>query len=405
MQTLARLKEIAPRVPVIMLTAHGNVPSAVEAMKCGAFHFATKPFRNDDLLLHVQRAVEHHHLLTEIEALRGHRTAESFLKKVMGPSQMVDKLAQEVDKVASSNLSVLIQGETGTGKELVARCIHQLSAQREKRFVALDSGAIPETLIDSELFGHEKGAFTGAHRAHEGVIRFADGGTLLLDEISNLSPFTQAKLLRVLQEKQVLPVGGTQAVPINVRFLAACNVSLEKEMKAGRFRQDLFFRVTEFLIELPALRGRREDVLYLANRFLTEISLELKKPSRGISEGAAQLLLQYPWPGNVRELRNTIRRAAVLGAGFILPEHILLSGANGDESALSEPPQHELPGFSLRKARECASAEAERRVIRQALLAAQGNKSEAARLLKTDFKTLHLKMHRYGISAQDFNGA
>ena len=192
-------------------------------------YFATKPFRNDDLLLHVQRAVEHHHLLTEIEALRGHRTAESFLKKVMGPSRMVDKLAQEVDKVASSICSVVLSKERpereGTGGP-----VHPpTECPARKRFVALDSGAIPETLIDSELFGHEKGAFTGAHRAHEGVIRFADGGTLSSIEISNLSPFTQAKLLRVLQEKQVLPVGGTQAVPINVRFLAACNVSLEKD--------------------------------------------------------------------------------------------------------------------------------------------------------------------------------
>jgi DNA-binding NtrC family response regulator len=400
-QMLEQLKETAPCVPVIMLTAHGDIPSAVQAMRLGAYHFLTKPVRDEELVRTLQRAVEQNARLLEMEDLKGQFAAGTSLDVLMGPSPEVQRLAQEVWQVAESSLAVVIYGETGTGKEIVARAIHQQSSRSTQPFVAVDCGAIPETLIESELFGYERGAFTGAERRQEGQFRRADGGTLFLDEITNLSMPTQAKLLRVLQEKQVYPLGGTRPVPVDARVLAASNLRLEQEMQAGRFRPDLYYRIAEYVIALPPLKTRPDDILYLATRFLAEAGKELKSSAGGISPEAAQVLRQYAWPGNVRELKNVIRRAAVLSGGSILPEHLDVSSARSPgETKPGIPP--DLPELSLKAAREKGAAEAERKAIEQALRAARGNKTEAARLLKTDFKTLHLKMKRYRISREDF---
>ncbi|MBI3625232.1 MAG: sigma-54-dependent Fis family transcriptional regulator, partial [Candidatus Rokubacteria bacterium] len=294
MEALKEIKAIDPQLPVIILTAYGDIRTAVQAMRLGAYDYLTKPFDNDEIVLTVRRALEQRALLAEVEDLKSQLAEGGSLREQMGPRGETQKVIQQVKQVAGSPFTVLIQGETGTGKELVARAIHQQSVRRENPFIALDCGAIPETLIESELFGYEKGAFTGADRKKEGHFQLAKGGSLFLDEIVNLPLPTQSKLLRVLQERQVQLLGGKRAVPVDVRIIAASNVPLERELRAGRFRQDLYYRLNEFTINLPPLRERREDILRLAKRFLEEAAMELKRPVRGISEEAAQLLLRHP---------------------------------------------------------------------------------------------------------------
>jgi two-component system nitrogen regulation response regulator GlnG len=319
-------------------------------------------------------------------------------------SARMEKIVGQIRQVAPSPLSVLVHGETGTGKELVARAIHQLSSRRDGSFVAVDCGAIPDTLIESELFGYEKGAFTGAYQRKVGHFEMAAGGTLFLDEIVNLPLPTQAKLLRALQERQVQPLGGRRPLPVDVRIVSASNVPLEREVQAGRFRQDVYYRLNEFSVSLPPLR-KRDDILDLAQEFLREGCMELERQCRGISPAAQQALLLYSWPGNVRELRNVIRRAILLASDQIEPEHLSFLSVEAFASALPEAPESFDPALSLREAAAAAAASAEQQLIHRVLNATQGNKSEAARLLRTDYKTLHLKMKRYEIDARTFRKA
>jgi two-component system nitrogen regulation response regulator GlnG len=303
-----------------------------------------------------------------------------------------------VEEVAPTMLTVLVLGETGTGKELVARAIHHQSGRDKANFVPLDCGAIPDTLIESELFGHEKGAFSGADRKREGHVQAAEGGTLFLDEIGNLAPAAQAKLLRVLQEKRVQPLGSSRASAVDVRIIAATNEALEQSVSEGDFRQDLFYRVAEFTIRLPPLRERREDVAPLAQRFMEEAGLELHRPVANLAAEAQKALDEHEWPGNVRELRNVIRQAVLQAQGMTIEaEEVrrLLRGAQR-----SAPGAPAMPTGSLREIATAASAEAEKHAIESALRTTRGNKSEAARLLKTDFKTLHLKMKRFGLQRE-----
>jgi len=318
----------------------------------------------------------------------------------MGTSRAVQDVVRQVVAVAPTALTVLVQGETGTGKEVVAHAIHELSDRRQRPFVAIDCGAMPETLIESELFGHVRGAFTGADRAKDGHFRRAHSGTLFLDETGNLPPATQARLLRVLQERQVLPLGASTPVPMDVRIIAASNLLLKEEMIAGRFRQDLFYRLSEFIIALPPLRERIEDIPYLAGRFVREANAELGRRVMGVGEEALQSLVRYAWPGNVRELRNVIRRAAVVARDVIRAED--LPPLAGGAAPAPRPGGEARTMSSLRQRAEAAAETAEREAIREALLATGGNKSEAARMLQTDYKTLHLKMRRYAISAGEF---
>jgi two-component system nitrogen regulation response regulator GlnG len=402
MQTLKQLRTIAPDVPVIILTGYGDVSSAVEAMRLGAYDYLTKPpDHTDSIMMSVRRALERHALGAEIEGLRNRLRERNPLPWLMGPSRALQEVIQQVRQVAESMFTVLVEGETGTGKELVARAIHELSARRARPFVALDCGAIPDTLIESELFGYERGAFTGADRRKDGHFQLAEGGTLFLDEIANLPLITQSKLLRVLQERRVHLLGGKSAVPVNVRIIAASNVPLDGEMQAGRFRHDLYYRLTEFVIVVPPLRERQEDVAYLAKQFVAEASLELRRPALEISEDALDLLRRYRWPGNVRELRNVIRRAVLLSTDLIRPEHLVIAPAAVQGALSTADPGASAARPSLKESADMAAAEAERLAIRAALQAARGNKSEAARLLKTDYKTLHLKMRRYGINPRE----
>jgi len=397
LQVLEKLKALSPNLPVVMLTSHNDASTALKAVKLGAFHYLTKPFDQDQLLVTLPRALEKGELLARMEALRREAGKGRALSRILGESGAVKTIAEQIGQVADSLLTVLIQGETGTGKELAARALHEESPRREGPFVALDCGALAENLLESELFGHEKGAFTGADRKKEGQLSLARGGTLFLDEVGNLPLGLQVKLLRVLQERQVKPVGADRAFPINVRFIAATNIPLEEEAKAGRFRQDLYYRLAEFTLALPPLREREGDIPLLAARFAQEASLELRKNVGSLSEEALEALAAYPWPGNIRELRNVVRQAVLLAPGPVL-EGKAVRAFLGKNSGQETPGPVEVPlapGLSLKKIAEQAAEAAEKQAIRNALRSTGGNKSKASRLLKTDYKTLHLKIKKY----------
>jgi two-component system nitrogen regulation response regulator GlnG len=390
---LAEIRARRPDTPTLMITGHGEHALAIGALRGGACDFIQKPIDRDYFVSSLRRAIAMGEL--------GRRAKEQQLplRWLMGPSRQMENVVHQIKQVADSPLTIVIEGETGTGKELVARAIHHLSPRRKKPFVAVDCGAIPDTLIESELFGYEKGAFTGAHQRKAGHFSLAAGGSLFLDEIANLPLPTQGKLLRALQERQVQPLGGQQPVTVDARIIAASNLRLEREVHAGRFRQDVYFRLNEFVIALPPLR-QRDDILHLANDFLAEASIEFGRPCREISEAAAHSLLCYSWPGNVRELRNTIRRAILVASDVIEPEHLSFVPVDVPATALR---RDAAPlGASLKEIAEAAAADAEQQAIRRVLQETKGNKSEAARLLRTDYKTLHIKMKQYGIAAAQF---
>jgi DNA-binding NtrC family response regulator len=426
MDGLALLTEIRkrqPETPTVMITGHGEHALAVQALRGGAYDFIQKPIDREYFVASLQRAIQTARLGRQAkeqqqvlgrhaqelertveertrELQEANRAIESPLRWLISPSRQMKNVVQQIRQVASSPVAIIVEGETGTGKELAARAIHQLSARCKKPFVAVDCGAIPETLMESELFGYEKGAFTGAYQRKEGRFQLAEGGSLFLDEVVNIPLPTQAKLLRVLQERAVQPLGRKQPVRLDVRIIAASNVPLAQEVRAGRFRQDLYYRLNEFVITLPPLR-EREDILDLANDFLAEASMEFGRPCREISQRAAEVLVRYPWPGNVRELRNVIRRAMLLASDVIEPDDLafLSVGASRAVAPQGEP----APGHSsLKEVAEAAAAGAEQQAIRRALEITMGNKSEAARLLRTDYKTLYLKMKLYGVDARLF---
>jgi two-component system nitrogen regulation response regulator GlnG len=403
LDVLRRVKAKAPEVAVIVITGYGEIKTAVEAMKLGAYDFLAKPFVLEDFVATVTRALERAKLLGELESLRRRVGAATALTDLMGRSPIIAAVIEQTQQAARANVTVLLTGETGTGKELLARAIHQASPRGRHALVAVDCGAIPDTLIESELFGYEKGAFTGADRRKDGYFTQASGGTLFLDEIGNLPLTTQAKLLRALQERAIQPLGGTRPQPIDVRVIAATNAPLEREVQAGRFRQDLYYRLNEFPILVPALRDRRDDIETLAGRFLDEAILEFGAPPCAFAADALHALLTFEWPGNVRQLRNVVRRAALIAPGLIGPEHLSLTDgeepANGHTAAAG--PGEEV---SLRTVVERAIVAAERQALTQALTAARGNQSIAARALRIDYKTLYRKMKHYGMKGGDFAG-
>jgi two-component system nitrogen regulation response regulator GlnG len=317
----------------------------------------------------------------------------------MGPSDAVGRLITEVNRVAHSDFSVVILGETGSGKELVAAAIHRYSPRAAGPFVAVDCGAIPETLLESELFGYEKGAFTSADARKAGKLETARGGTLFLDEISNLPPGSQAKLLRVLQEKTIQRLGGNIPLKVDIRLLAATNQDLEAVVAAGAFRRDLYYRLNEFSIHLPPLRDRREDIPYLAGRFLDKTNAELHKEVKGFSGGALEALSSYFWPGNVRQLRSVIRRAVLLARDLITPAHLNINW-NGAPAQSMPPraPEASWRDLSLKEIVRLNVDRVEKEVLTQALQHTHGNKAKAARILSIDYKTMHLKVKQHGIN-------
>ncbi len=404
MDVLKKLKEKRPQLPVIMLTGVTDVARAVEAIQTGAYTYLTKPFENDHLLLTVRHALEKNELLAQMEELRQRAGKGPALSRILGSSDALQVVLNQIRKVADSALTVLIQGETGTGKELIARALHDESSRRNKPFVAVDCGALAENLLESELFGHEKGAFTGADRKKEGQLVLAQGGTLFLDEVGNLPVGLQAKLLRVLQERQVKPVGAEKSIPIHLRFIAATNEPLEQAAKSGKFRQDLYYRLAEFTLQLPPLRARKEDLLALVKHFLGEAGGEFHKPVSTVSGEAAMLLMDHSWPGNIRELRNVVRQAVLLTPDSIINAdqvRSLLRGASDSQESPGPVEVPVLPGQTLKQIGEKAVEEAEKQAIRSVLKSTGGNKSQAAKILKTDYKTLHVKIKKYGLKSSE----
>ena len=403
MAILTRLRSEAPSVPVVMLTGSTNVKDAVRAIQLGAVNYLTKPMNRAEVVIVVRRAQEVRAMHLELLELRRHagQAATESLSAQMGSSAAVQRVIEQVRLVAASTFSVLILGETGTGKELVSQAVHRLSERRLRPFVALDCGAIPDALLESELFGHEKGAFTGADRRKAGSFRLAEGGTCFLDEIGNLPLTLQAKLLRVLESGKVQPVGGDRATPMDVRFVAATNLDLQERVERGTFRADLYFRLAQYAIRLPPLRERTEDVPFLTQRFVDEAATDLRHPIESIAPAALDALTGHGWPGNVRELRNVVRQAVLQTPGLVLQADTVRA-VIGEVRRGSVPEPAQIAGGSLREIAISAAADAERQAIRGALRAASGNKAAAARALKTDYKTLHLKIKNLGIDPHDF---
>jgi two-component system, NtrC family, response regulator AtoC len=386
MWLLRKLRAEQPEVEVVVLTAHGSVDSAVEAMKLGAFEYLQKPIGGpDELCLVAARALERRRL-RDAETRAERVAADPGAPRLGHGDPAMVPVVQAIEKVARTSATVLLLGESGTGKELAARTVHALSDRRDKPFMAVNCAAITETLLESELFGHEKGAFTGANERRRGRIELAEGGTFFLDEVGELRLELQAKLLRVLQERRFEPVGGTRTIEVDVRWIAATNRDLKSMMSEGRFRDDLFHRLAVFPIRLPALRERPADIIPLARDLLGRIGPELKLRRLSLSEAAEQQLLRWHWPGNVRELANVLERAAILSEGqTIQPEHIWLeAGGSGGAAGGGEAEVKSL-------------AEMEKDAIARALRAVGGNRRRAAELLGIGERTLYDKLRRYGL--------
>ncbi len=388
---LSAVKEENPDASVIVMTAYGTIETAVEAMKRGAFDFLTKPFDTDHLNVLIKRAMETRQLMNENLMLKEALKLNLGEGRIIGTSEKVKEVLKLVQKVAPSDTSVLLIGESGTGKELFARAIHQLSARKEKPFVAINSAAIPSELLENELFGSEKGAFTSSHARHIGKFEIAEGGTIFLDEIGDLHVALQAKILRVLQEKQVERLGGSQTVPVDVRVVAATNMDLQAAIENKEFREDLYYRLSVFPITIPPLRERPEDIESLADYFVDRFCKEMKKPLKQISRDGIKLMERYHWPGNVRELENTVERAIILCEGKkIKPDHLAIRIQTPEEIRLRE-------GAGLREVGQHAQMQAERALILRVLSQTRGNKRKASEALKIDYTTLFEKIKKYKI--------
>ena len=387
----ARVLARRPDLPVVLMTAFGTLEAAVAAIRAGAWDFVTKPFDLEALEVALSRAVQHRRLRDEVHRLRRAVEVSERYEELLGRSPVMLRLFRSLEQVADSQATVLIRGETGTGKELVARAIHRRSARRDGPFVAINCAAIPEALLESELFGHERGAFTGADARREGLFLRANGGTLFLDEVGDAPLAIQGKLLRALQERKVRPLGGDRERRIDVRLIAATHHDLDELVEEGRFRQDLFFRVDVLGVQVPPLRERGDDALLLAQAFLQRAAARARREVLGITPAAAGRLLSYDWPGNVRELENCIERAVALCAhDQLVPEDL------PERVRLHRPSQVMVP--SETSGRVLPMEEVERRYALSVLESVQGNKAEAARLLGFDRKTLYRKLERWGVA-------
>ena len=383
-ELLGEIKRTFPDTNVILMTAFGSVETAVEAMKQGAYDYLIKPVKTEELIRVTERAVRDASLRREINRLRQEVHKEYSFHQILGKSKPMREVFDLIRRVADSPTNVLITGESGTGKELVAKAIHYNSERRNAPFVPVNCAAIPETLLESELFGHVKGAFTDAKGDKRGLFEEANGGTLLLDEISELPTLLQAKLLRVIQEKEIRRVGSTRSVSVDVRIIAATNLALAEEVKAKRFREDLYYRLNVIEIRMPPLRDRREDIPLLVNAFLRKCAEASRKEALGINESALALLMDYAWPGNVRELENVIERAVTLTRGDrIVTEDLppTIQGARGERRVIDEGADRILP-----------LQEIEREYILRILEKTGGNKYQAAQVLGIDRKTLYRKL-------------
>ncbi len=395
LEVLKAVRETLPEAVIVMITAYGTIPSAIEAMRAGAYDYVTKPFRAHEILAVVDKGLERIRLRREVEYLRKMVEQRFGLGGLVGKSKPMQEVYTQIEKVAASRGTVLIQGESGTGKELVAKAIHSASPRKSGPFVVIDCGAIPEQLQESELFGHVKGAFTGAIATRRGLFEEAQHGTLFLDDVTELPLGLQAKLLRALQEGEIRRVGDSRMIRVDVRIIAATNRDLEEEVRQGAFREDLYYRLNVFPIRLPALRDRREDVPLLAEHFLARVAEETERPRKRLAPDALRVLTSYPWPGNVRELQHALERAALLSEAELIGERDLPPQLVAPGEALTVVlPEDALaiPETTARVVRDV-----ERELIRRALARTANNRTEAAKLLGLSRRALVYKLKEYGL--------
>lgn len=383
-ELLKRLKELNPEIQAIMMTAYGTVETAVEAMRLGAYHYVNKPINLDELKININKALEKYHLLQENKYLKDELESKFKDLQIIGSSHVINEVLSTVSRVAKTKSTILIRGESGTGKEMVARAIHALSDRTDKRFVAVSCAALPETLFEAELFGHEKGAFTGAIRRKEGRFELADGGTLFLDEVGDIPPETQVKLLRVLESQEFERLGGKETLKVDVRIISATNQDLEEKIKGKSFREDLYYRLNVISILIPPLRERKEDILVLADHFIRKANLKCGKKVNGITPEVKDIILNYDWPGNVRELENVIERGVVLSRTDVIDKN-------------------DLPYLGLIKSKDMTPTanlslkDMKKNHILNTLIASDWNLNKSAEILGIHRNTLRLKMREYGI--------
>lgn len=398
LEFLPRVKQLLPHCEIAIMTGHGSIETAVQAMKLGAYDYITKPFRIEELKLLLQRMEEKVRLVAENQFLRERVSADMELNGIVGSSMKIQDVLRMVARLKDTRTPVLITGESGTGKELVARAIHYRGSYAKRPFVAVDCGSLVPTLIESELFGYEKGAFTGANKSKEGLFQSAGGGTIFLDEIGELSLEMQAKLLRVLQEKEVRPVGSNQKIKVDVRVIAATNRDLETAYKEGKFRKDLYFRLNVVTVHLPPLRERKSDVPVLMHYFLDKLA-----PGENftISDAAMKLMLQYDWPGNVRELENCVERAVALGDGKTIDLQDLPPALNADPTVDLHGEHRPAQALPDREASADSDLEQlERATIQRVFDQVRGDKALARKMLGISRATLYRKLKRYNIGLE-----
>ena len=400
LEVLRAVKAELPATEVVMVTAFATTENAIQAMKLGAYDYVQKPFKVDELSLVVEKALEHRALVAENRVLRHHLGGHED-RELLGTSPAIEEVRQLVEKVAPSRTTILVTGESGTGKEVVARAIHARGGRADAPFVAINCGAIPEGLIESELFGHEKGSFTGASETRSGLFEVAGAGTLVLDEVGELPPPVQVKLLRALQERKIRRVGGTRDLAVAARIVAATNRDLAAEVKAGRFREDLYYRLNVIQLRLPPLRERRQDLPRFLSHFLRRVAAEQGRPEPRLSAEAERILLAWDYPGNVRELANVVERAVTLADGPAIEAGVLPPNMRGPSWASgadpgAQPAQLPEAGLDL----QAHLDQVERGILEQALARAGGVKTEAARLLSLTFRSLRYRLAKYGIGGE-----
>ena len=398
LEVLKRLRKIKPELPVLMITAYGTIKEAVEALKMGAYDYIIKPFDVEELKVIVAKALETKRLQDENVRLRKELKDKYSLESMIGKSKKMQEIYSLIEKTAPTETTVLIQGESGTGKEMAARAIHYLSLRREKPFVTINCGALPESLLESELFGHVKGAFTDAVTDKKGMFEVADKGTLFLDEVGEMSPITQVKLLRALQERKIRRVGGTEEIPIDVRIISATNQDLKKKIKEGSFREDLYYRLNVLSLEMPPLRERKEDIPLLVNHFLQKYCQKLGRGMKRVAPEVYNIFESYPWPGNIRELENVIERVVAIEERETITTSCL-------PKELLQPEKREIdleikPGFKLNETIEAIT----RDYVQKALEMSRGKLKEAAELLGVNYRSIRYLVDKFDLKAEREEG-
>ncbi|MDN3510429.1 MAG: sigma-54 dependent transcriptional regulator [Candidatus Jettenia sp. CY-1] len=375
------------KIPVIILTAHGSIETAVEAMRKGAYSYLTKPFNNEELSLHIKNALEKQKLTKEIEHLKSQLGDQHSFRHIIGNNKRMQEIFEQISKIAKTNCTVSIYGESGTGKELIAKAIHHNSNRSKNPFIATNCGAIPESLLENELFGHIRGAYTDAHESKEGLFTQADGGTIFLDEISTTSPALQVKLLRVLQEREIKPVGSTKSIKVNVRVIVASNIDLQKAVNNGTFREDLFYRIHVVPIYIPPLRERKDDIALLATYFMTGFCKILKKDIKGFTPAAIQRMLLYDWPGNIRELQNKVEHAVIMTNKTLITPEDLFTDVNLKNTF-----------NSYKDAKE----RFEREYVESILKISKGNVTSASKMAKRYRADIYKLIKKYNINTENY---